>query len=138
MLEIMMLMSSANVMGYDKLLILREDHLEMILGELHVLLLTNFFWAREVELSFIRLFYFNFRLLRLEFDHSHLEYYTELDAVLLVGTRKPIPSPEAQQVPSYNLMPPIRKLTAQILQLNIHNIPSQVGFRQVLKIFHES
>jgi hypothetical protein len=82
--------------------------------------------------------FFNLRLLRLEFDHSHLEYYTELDAVLLVGTRKPIPSPEAQQIHSYNVTSPIRKLTAQILQLNIHNIPPQVGLRQVLKVFHES
>lgn len=32
------------------------------------------------------------RLLRLEFDHTKLEYYTELDAVLLVGTKKPIGS----------------------------------------------
>lgn len=30
------------------------------------------------------------RLLRLEFDHTKLEYYTELDAVLLVGTKKPV------------------------------------------------
>jgi hypothetical protein len=70
----------------------------------------------------------------LEFNHSHLEYFTELDAVLLVGTRKPIPTPEVQQVCSSNLTPPIRKLTAQILQLNIHIIPHQVGLRQVLKV----
>ena len=74
----------------------------------------------------------------MEFDHSHLEYYTELDAVLLVGTRKPIPSPEAQQVCSSNLTAPIKELTAQILQLNIHNIPPQVELRQVLKVSHES
>jgi len=73
-------------------------------------------------------------LLRLEFDHSHLEYFTELDAVLLVGTRNPIPTPEVQQVCSSNLRAPIRKLTAQILQLNIHNIPPQVGLRQALKV----
>jgi len=82
-----------------------------------------------VAVSFIRWFHFNFRLLRLEFDHSHLEYFTELDAVLLVGTRKPIPTPEVQQVCS-------SKLTAQILQLNIHNIPPQVGLRQALNVSH--
>lgn len=76
-------------------------------------------------------------LLRLEFDHSHLEYYTELDAVLLVGTRKPIPSPEAQQIHSYNVTSPIRKLTAQILQLNIHNIPPQVDIPNSLRNFLE-
>ncbi|KAI5710290.1 hypothetical protein M8J75_007379 [Diaphorina citri] len=31
------------------------------------------------------------KLIRLEFDQSSLDYYTELDAVLLVGTREPIP-----------------------------------------------
>ncbi|XP_069676083.1 F-box/LRR-repeat protein 4 [Periplaneta americana] len=67
------------------------------------------------------------KLLRLEFDHSHLEYYTELDAVLLVGTKEPIATSEEQQVSNYDLIVPnIGKLTSQILQLNIHNIPPQV------------
>ncbi|KDR23668.1 F-box/LRR-repeat protein 4-like isoform X2 [Zootermopsis nevadensis] len=67
------------------------------------------------------------KLLRLEFDQSHLEYYTELDAVLFVGTKVPIVSPETQQVPSYDLIvPKVGKLTSQILQLNIHNIPPQL------------
>uniref|UniRef100_A0A8D8XHW1 F-box/LRR-repeat protein 4 n=1 Tax=Cacopsylla melanoneura TaxID=428564 RepID=A0A8D8XHW1_9HEMI len=34
------------------------------------------------------------KLIRLEFDQSSLDYYTELDAVLLVGTREPI-SPDS-------------------------------------------
>jgi hypothetical protein len=80
-----------------------------------------------------------FRLLRLEFDHSHLEYYTELDAVLLVGTKEPIVSPETQQVPSYDLIVPnVGKLTSQILQLNIHNIPPQVVFTHMLRVFHDN
>lgn len=33
-----------------------------------------------------------FRLLRLEFNQSHLEYYTELDAVLLTGSKLPLNS----------------------------------------------
>lgn len=75
----------------------------------------------------------------MEFDHSHLEYYTELDAVLLVGTKEPIVSPETQQVPSYDLIVPnVGKLTSQILQLNIHNIPPQVVFADILSVSYDN
>lgn len=39
----------------------------------------------------IRPINFPSKLIRLEFDQSSLDYYTELDAVLLVGTQQPIP-----------------------------------------------
>lgn len=78
------------------------------------------------------------KLLRLEFDHSHLEYYTELDAVLLVGTKEPIVSPETYQVPSHELIvPPVGKLTSQILQHNIHNIPPQIDIPNSIVNFLE-
>ncbi|PNF13730.1 F-box/LRR-repeat protein 4 [Cryptotermes secundus] len=78
------------------------------------------------------------RLLRLEFDHSHLEYYTELDAVLLVGTKEPIVNAETHQVPSHDLIvPPVGKLTSQILQHNIHNIPPQIDIPNSIVNFLE-
>jgi hypothetical protein len=133
-------MLSANISSY-KYLFLAGGHPEMTTGNSVFccsLLVGGMGVEDAVAVSLIRWFYLNFSLLRLEFDHSHLEYFTELDAVLLVGTRQPIPSPEVRQICSSNLTAPIRKLTAQILQLNIHNISPQVGLRKVLKVSHLS
>lgn len=64
-------------------------------------------------------------MLRLEFNHSKLEYYTEIDALLLVGTRKPIPQSASQQGQSEQDKG-TGDLTKKIMDLNIHSIPSQV------------
>lgn len=65
-------------------------------------------------------------MLRLEFNHSKLEYYTEIDALLLVGTRKPIPQSASQQGRSVQKDKETGDLTKKIMDLNMHSIPSQV------------
>lgn len=69
-------------------------------------------------------------MLRLEFDHSKLDYYTEIDALLLVGTKKPIP-------PTSDTEEKVDKetgdITKKIMDLNIHSIPPQVLPIQLLK-----
>lgn len=69
-------------------------------------------------------------MLRLEFDHSKLDYYTEIDALLLVGTRKPIHSSgeSADKVDKET-----GDLTKKIMDLNIHSIPPQVGLNKKKK-----
>lgn len=74
--------------------------------------------------------------MRLEFDHSRLDYYTELDAVLLVGTKKPIPSTDESFGVNENdvdkgeqLSTPsksVSHLTKEIMKLKMHTIPPQV------------
>nr|CAD7259839.1 unnamed protein product [Timema shepardi] len=68
------------------------------------------------------------KVLRLEFSHAHLDYYTELDAVLLVGTKEAIYRADDQ--PSS-----VGKLTSQIMQLNIHTIPPQVDIPSSISSF---
>nr|CAD7425229.1 unnamed protein product [Timema monikensis] len=64
----------------------------------------------------------------MEFSHAHLDYYTELDAVLLVGTKEAIYRADDQ--PSS-----VGKLTSQIMQLNIHTIPPQVDIPSSISSF---
>ncbi|XP_054288898.1 F-box/LRR-repeat protein 4 [Macrosteles quadrilineatus] len=72
------------------------------------------------------------RMLRLEFDHSKLDYYTEIDALLLVGTKKPIP-------PTSDTEEKVDKetgdITKKIMDLNIHSIPPQVDLGNTLNQF---
>lgn len=64
-------------------------------------------------------------MLRLEFDHSKLDYYTEIDALLLVGTRKPINSSDEPTTDKDDKE--TGDLTKKIMDLNIHSIPPQVN-----------
>ena len=58
--------------------------------------------------------------LRLEFDQSHLQYYTEIDAVCLLGTLDPI-SPSAKVASMLpKVMPPI---LSKIVQRKLHILP---------------
>lgn len=65
-------------------------------------------------------------MLRLEFDHSKLDYYTEIDALLLVGTKKPIPPPASET--ELKVDKDTGDITKKIMDLNIHSIPPQVLF----------
>nr|BDI00198.1 Fbxl4 protein [Gryllus bimaculatus] len=80
----------------------------------------------------LRVINFETRLLRLEFYHLHLDYYTELDAVLMLGTKQPMSN---LQYPHDLEDPSVGKLTSQILQLNIHNIPPQVDISNSISDF---
>ncbi|XP_046677806.1 F-box/LRR-repeat protein 4-like [Homalodisca vitripennis] len=74
------------------------------------------------------------RMLRLEFDHSRLDYYTEIDALLLVGTRRPTPIPS----PGGELDPKDKEagdLTRKIMDLNIHSVPPHVDLENTLNQF---
>lgn len=75
--------------------------------------------------------YVNFktRVLRLEFYHRHLLYYTELDGVLLIGTKSPFANTGRLEVV------PIGKLTTQIFEMKIHQIPRTVNIPVVIQDF---
>lgn len=60
-------------------------------------------------------------MLRIEFDHSKLDYYTEIDALLLVGTKVPAPYAETLMTDKET-----GDLTKKIMDLNIHSISPQV------------
>lgn len=78
-----------------------------------------------------------FSVLRIEFNHSKLEYYTGIDAVLLVGTEQSIKTHVSSSNKFLNsnseenndLSSPIvlGKITQQVVELNLHNIPSDVS-----------
>lgn len=80
-------------------------------------------------------------LIRLEFDHSELDYYTELDAVCLVGTFKPFPEnslglchtlqnnlTQRKTTESSNRagLVSVGDITNKIQELNIHHLSPQV------------
>ncbi|XP_066993757.2 F-box/LRR-repeat protein 4 isoform X2 [Anabrus simplex] len=77
------------------------------------------------------------RVLRVEFYHLHLDYYTELDAILLKGSKEFGYRPSKTAASHYDDMKlgNIGKLTSQILELNIQNIPPQIDITNSLSTF---
>ncbi|XP_049860890.1 F-box/LRR-repeat protein 4 isoform X1 [Schistocerca gregaria] len=75
----------------------------------------------------IRSISFPTRVLRLEFHHLHLDYYTELDAVLLVGMKELSSSFNKSNSTSEINGKQVSRLLSQIKELNIHNIPNQTN-----------
>lgn len=94
-------------------------------------------------------FSFVYSLLRLEFDHSLLDYFTEIDAVLFTGSRVSFKNNavifsfiglsddmessenESSCDSSNDIVPwipskPVTDLTTNLIKRNIHIIPSQV------------
>uniref|UniRef100_A0A1B6DHT4 F-box domain-containing protein n=1 Tax=Clastoptera arizonana TaxID=38151 RepID=A0A1B6DHT4_9HEMI len=116
----------------------KEDRWEMLWeGEPQI--------ARHARLFSPDIKHINFptRLLRIEFDHTKLDYYTELDAVLLVGLKIPVLCSD-----SYNNEEGLEKLhllaspsksvcslTKEIMRLQMHNIPPQVNIEETLTNF---
>lgn len=77
-------------------------------------------------------------VLRIEFNHSKLKYYTGIDAVLMVGTEQPIrtningsfnkflsSNVDENKEGSDQIM--LGKITQQVMKLNLHNIPRTVS-----------
>lgn len=75
-----------------------------------------------------------FSVLRIEFNHSKSDYYTGIDAVLLVGTKDPIVDSTLNTILDDKLGTNIKKkptakpckigiLTRQVYKLNLHHIP---------------
>ncbi|KAK3930588.1 F-box/LRR-repeat protein 4 [Frankliniella fusca] len=98
----------------------------------------------------LRTIQFPTNLLRLEFDHSNLEYYTELDAVCLVGTYKPFP--ENNLGTCHTLQNPIVRsrngsssnfsglvsvgdITNRVQEMNIHQFSPQVDISNSISSF---
>ncbi|KAK6618314.1 hypothetical protein RUM44_002766 [Polyplax serrata] len=88
----------------------------------------------------IRIINFKTSVLRIEFNHSNLDYYTGIDAVLLVGTKQPIRAHVSNSnkflktndnekiIESSPIV--LGKLTQQIFELNLHNIPDNMDDSQ--------
>ncbi|KAK6617865.1 hypothetical protein RUM43_014094 [Polyplax serrata] len=88
----------------------------------------------------IRIINFKTSVLRIEFNHSKLDYYTGIDAVLLVGTKQPIrahisnsnkflkTNDNEKIIESSPIV--LGKLTQQIFELNLHNIPDNMDDSQ--------
>ncbi|KAJ1526764.1 hypothetical protein ONE63_008339 [Megalurothrips usitatus] len=98
----------------------------------------------------LRTIHFPTNLLRLEFDHSNLEYYTELDAVCLVGTCKPFPennlgtchTPQNHVVRRRNGsttscqgLISVGDITNRIQELDIHQLSPQVDISSSISSF---
>lgn len=98
----------------------------------------------------LRTIQFPTNLLRLEFDHSNLEYYTELDAVCLVGTYKPFPENSLgschtlqnnvvrrRNGSSTNCLGLVNvgDITNRIQELNIHQLSPQVDIPSSISTF---
>ncbi|KAL0268823.1 UNVERIFIED_CONTAM: hypothetical protein PYX00_010636 [Menopon gallinae] len=82
----------------------------------------------------IKIINFKTSVLRIEFNHSKLEYYTGIDAVLMVGTGQPIRTNISNS--SFKFLNSnvdenkdgsgpiiLGKITQQVMKLNLHNIP---------------
>ncbi|XP_063240138.1 F-box/LRR-repeat protein 4 isoform X4 [Bacillus rossius redtenbacheri] len=77
--------------------------------------------------------HFPAKLLRLEFSHRHLDYYTEIDAVLLAGSKR-APARGGGSGGGCD-QASVGSLASHILDLNIHSIPAQVDIPSSIEKF---